>query len=542
MIAKVCPKGRKVAGLLRYLYSTSPAQQEGRGRRNPHVGPRVVAGFDDPAVLEPSVGEGGRRDFRRLVSLLEQPLVVAGVGPDKRPVYHLVVAAKKDPDTGALVDRYLSDEAWGEIAGEYVHQMGLAPRGDDLGARWVAVRHADDHIHVVVTLARQDGRRVFPRNDFWRAGEASRAVEEKYGLSVTAASDRTAAKRPSYAETAKAERQGDREPVRDTLRRSVRTAAAGSSSLGEFLDRLRTDGVMVRERFSERTPGQVTGYSVALPGQSDPAGKPIYFGGGKLAADLTLPKLLRRWELAIPPESAAAGGRSTAERSEPVTDSTSVPAGGAGIPGDLVGEDRHRLTPEERDRIWEQATAAAATATEQVTAAAGTDPNGAADAAWAASDFLSAAARVVEGRRGGPLTAAAGEYDRAARELWGRVPQASGAGKGLRAASVLLASARFVGRNETKQLLALLAQLAALSDAVTRLRESQDRAVQAAAARRAAEGVRVTSAQRTSVHPGSSATTAPRTRRPEVADDEDDRRRQRPPQGPPHGPRRGPRL
>jgi len=462
--------------------------------------------------------------------------------PPKRPVYHLVVAARKDPDTGQLVDPYLSDEAWGDIAGEYVHRIGLSPRGDDLGARWVAVRRADDHIHIVATLVRQDGRRVFPRNDFWRAGEASRAVEEKYGLSVTAASDRTAVKRPSYAETAKAERQGDREPVRDTLRRSVRTAAAGSSRLGEFLDRLRVDGVMVRERFSERTPGQITGYSVALPGQSDPAGKPIYFGGGKLAADLTLPKLLRRWDLAISLESAAGGSGidgSTAERSEPVTGSTSVPAEGAGIPGELPGEDRHRLTPAERARIWEQATSAATTATEQVSAVtAGADPGAAADAAWAASDFLFAAARVVEGRCGGPLTAAAGEYDRAAREPWGRVPEASDAGKGLRAASVLLASARFVGRGETKQLLDLLAQLAALSDAVTRLRESQDRAAQAAAARRAAEGMRLTSAQRASVHAESPAAAATRTRRPGVFDDEDNRRRQ----GPPHGPRRGSRL
>jgi len=221
-----------------------------------------------------------------------------------------------------------------------------------------------------------------------------------------------------------------------------------------------------------------------------------------------------------------------------VTDATCVPTEGAGIQAGLVGEDRHRLTPAERARIWKQATAAAATATEQVTASAGADPGAAADAAWAASDFLSAAARVVEGRRGGPLTAAAGEYDRAARELWGRIPAPSAAGRGLRAASVLLASARFVGRGESKQLLALLAQLAALSDVVTRLRESQDRAVQAAAARRAAEGVRLTSAQRASVHAGSSAAAATRGRRPGLFDDEDDRRRQ----GPPHGPRRGLRL
>jgi len=40
---------------------------------------------------------------------------------------------------------------------------------------------------------------------------------------------------------------------------------------------------------------------------------------------------------------------------------------------------------------------------------------------------------------------------------------------------------------QRKQLLALLAQLAALTDAVTWLRENQDRAAQVAAARRAAE-------------------------------------------------------
>ena len=110
---------------------------------------------------------------------------------------------------------------------------------------------------------------------------------------------------------------------------------------------------------------------------------------------------------------------------------------------------------------------AAASATEQIQASAGTDPHAAADAAWAASDFLAAAGRVVEGRRGGPLADAAGEYDRAARELWGRVPAPSSAGQGLRTAAVLLTAARFVGRGENQQLLSLLAQLAALTDAAS---------------------------------------------------------------------------
>jgi len=493
-----------VAGLIRYLYATGPAQQEGRGRRNPHVDPRVVGGFDDPKVLEPGVGEDGRRDFRRLVSLLEQPLAAAGVGPEKRPVYHLVIAARKDPETGELVDRLLSDGEWADIAETYLDRMGLAPRGDDLGVRWVAVRHADDHVHVVATLARQDGRRVFPRNDFWRAGEASRAVEAKYGLTVTAASDRTAAKRPSYAETAKAARRGQAEPARDTLRRSVRTAAAGAGSLAEFLERLRDDGLLVRERLSERNPGQVTGYAVALPDSLDPGGQPIYYGGGKLAADLTLPKLRLRWHVEVPADGRSGPGddRVAGAQSASRSRTTSGPC------QEGAGEDRQRLTGEERVRIWEQATAAAARATEQVRAADGSNSRSAADVAWAASDFLAAAARVVEGHGGGPLTIAAVEYDRAARELWGRIPPPSQAGQGLRSASVLLTSARFVGRNETKQLLALLAQLAALSDAVTRLRETQDRAAQAAAARRASEQLRLTTGQRAAGPAGAAAATA----------------------------------
>ena len=146
MIGKVCQRGQRVSGLLHYLYATGPAQQEGRNRRNPHVDPRLVGGFDDPVELEPTVGESGRRDFRRLVSLLDQPLAAAGVGRDKRPVYHLVISARKDPGTGALVDRYLSDSEWRDIAATYLDHIGLAPRGDDLGCRWVAVRHADDHV------------------------------------------------------------------------------------------------------------------------------------------------------------------------------------------------------------------------------------------------------------------------------------------------------------------------------------------------------------------------------------------------------------
>ncbi len=152
-------------------------------------------------------------------------------------------------------------------------------------------------------------------------------------------------------------------------------------------------------------------------------------------------------------------------------------------------------TEMERLRIWKQATLAAGRASEHIAASVTSDPSGAADAAWAASDFLAAAGRVVEGRKGGPLTEAAQTYDQAARELYGKVPPPSAAGTGLRTAGRLLLSAQVAQPSETRQLLALMAQLSALTDAVTRLREAQDRAGQACAARQAAEALRAVTAR-----------------------------------------------
>jgi hypothetical protein len=68
-------------------------------------------------------------------------------------VWHCAVRA-------APGDRMLSDDEWAQIAADVMHRTGLAPYGqDDDAVRWVAVRHADDHIHLVAMLARQDGRR-----------------------------------------------------------------------------------------------------------------------------------------------------------------------------------------------------------------------------------------------------------------------------------------------------------------------------------------------------------------------------------------------
>src|SRR5258708_39097920 len=85
------------------------------------------------------------------------------------------------------------------------------------------------------------------------------------------------------------------EPPRGTPRREVGPAAAGGGTEQEFSARLNDAGVASRKRYSTTHPGEVTGYAVGLPRHTARDGGVVWFGGGKLAADLPLPKLRRRW-------------------------------------------------------------------------------------------------------------------------------------------------------------------------------------------------------------------------------------------------------
>ncbi|MEU9867864.1 hypothetical protein AB0C87_08450 [Actinomadura sp. NPDC048021] len=279
MIGKVL-RGKRVQGLIRYLY--------GPGRRGEHRDPHIVAGFRTPAELEPALRPDGSRNFRHLDGLLNQPLALLGERNYRKPVWHLSLrAAPEDP--------ILSDRQWAEVAEAAMARTGLAPDGDEDAVRWIAVRHADDHIHVVATLARPDGTRPKVWNDGYRIRDACRAMERKFGLRSTAPADRTAARRPKRAETEKAARIGRGESARAVLRRRVATAAAGARTEAEFFAAMGAEGVLVRLRHSTQFSGEVTGYAVALPDDLGSSGQPVWFGGGKLASDLTLPRLRRRW-------------------------------------------------------------------------------------------------------------------------------------------------------------------------------------------------------------------------------------------------------
>jgi len=174
---------------------------------------------------------------------------VLGDGTPAKPVYQCEVRA-------APGDPVLGDDAWMRIAGEIMHRTGLSRHGEeDDGVRWVAVHHGANHIHIVATLARQDGRRVRLHNDWYRIGEVLRDIEAEYGLRrVTRAGPGKTAGPPREGRPGPSRRRrpgtGRPEPPRMTLRRQVAVAATGGRAEPEFFADLDKRGLLVRLRHS----------------------------------------------------------------------------------------------------------------------------------------------------------------------------------------------------------------------------------------------------------------------------------------------------
>lgn len=273
-------RGSRTHGLLVYLY--------GPGRREEHTDAHLVGSWDgfapDPG-RDTSPDPDPKATLARLTAALDLRVKQAGGRAPAKHVWHCSVRT-------APGDRRLSDEEWNTVAQRIVHATGIAPDGDPDGCRWVAVRHAEDHIHIVATLVRGDLRNPRLNYDFNKAQATCRRIEKEMGLRRLNAGDGTAAKNPTSAEKFKAERTGRPETSRETLRDAVRQAVAGADDETEFFIRLHEAGLRVKMRHAPS--GDALGYNVALPGDRNRHGEPVWYPGSKLAPDLSLPKVRLR--------------------------------------------------------------------------------------------------------------------------------------------------------------------------------------------------------------------------------------------------------
>ncbi|MFI0722090.1 relaxase/mobilization nuclease domain-containing protein [Streptomyces sp. NPDC021224] len=275
MVPKI-RRGSRTYGLLAYLY--------GPGRRDEHADPHLVGSWDGFAP-DPGRTADAKAAMSRLAAALDLRVKQAGAAAPAQHVWHCSV--RTDPG-----DRGLSDAEWNDVACRLVTAVGLTPEGDPDGCRWVAVRHAEDHIHILATMVRGDLRRPRVNYDFKKAQAECRRIESELGLRQLKPGDGTAAKNPTSAERFKAERIGRVATPREMLREAVRNAVAGTATEEEFFTRLREAGLRTKLR---RAPsGDVLGYSVAVPGDRNGQGTPVWFAGSTLAPDLSLPKIRRR--------------------------------------------------------------------------------------------------------------------------------------------------------------------------------------------------------------------------------------------------------
>ncbi len=308
-------RGGRARGLLRYLTQPEQAVKPGEDQQvELHVNPRLVAGserlmaewagYDLSPSYNPSAAD-------QIAAWLDQPRLRSGTRVTVRSRHDSGDLVSDEAAAPQRVDAHvwhcslslhpeeppLSDQQWQTIAEEFVHGMGFGEQQ----CRWLALRHGasaggNDHIHVVVQLVGETGHAAKVHNDRPRAQEHCRELEQRHGLRpVEGRQAKRGARATSYRQRYRAEREHHGElidspkPDRDQLEAKLRVAGAGAGSEAEFVRMLRADGLLVRPRFAAGRDDEVVGYSVALA--PAPGRDPVWHAGGKVAKDLTLPRL-----------------------------------------------------------------------------------------------------------------------------------------------------------------------------------------------------------------------------------------------------------
>jgi len=320
-------RGTRTRGLVEYLF--------GPGRAEEHTNQRIVAAWDEAwqGITHP---DGVQRAL--LSAEVDAPVhKMPEVAKPTEHVYHVSISNHGQ-------DRNLSDDEWATVARAVADKLGLTGTDTQPGARWFAVHHGAasgdrDHIHFVATLVREDGRGIYLNKDKLALREVAKEMQARFGLEVRTRDPGAGQRdlsRPELAaiqdleqeqavDTVKAatneggeQQQPNRtgaagavEPVapvevpRRRLERTVRAAATAASTEAQWLDRLGELGVAVEARWA-RGGDRVVGYRVALadPPREQAGSKAVWFGGGKLAHDLTLPALRAGWTRAGDPATA----------------------------------------------------------------------------------------------------------------------------------------------------------------------------------------------------------------------------------------------
>ena len=401
MIGKITT-GASGRALIRYLF--------GPGKANEHTDQRVIT---SGLALGGDVLACGALSGQAIVELgsdLDAANDLSRANPAGGHIWHLSLSLPAG-------DRPLTDDQWAEVARKATKAIGFEREGLEPAA-WVAVAHGasaqgNQHIHIAASLVRLDGSRVETWQSKRTISRVCAEVERTYGLTVVEGRAGRGMPGLTRAELERTDREQRAEPPRITLARIVREASVASKDEAEFVRRLRGNEVLVRPRFETGANEAVIGYSVAVrPRVGD---TPIWFGGGKLAKDLTLPSLRQFWELS-PSDCRAAVAEWT------VTRSVSGREAVRGVPGDL-----------------QRAVSMASDAAELLATVSVSDLAAWRGAARETAGVFAVLSRRIEGDTPGPLAATADVLARSVQSRPGEPMASRTPGRGLRGVAAVVA-------------------------------------------------------------------------------------------------------
>lgn len=297
--------GGDTGGLMRYLV--------GPGRANEHENPHVIAGSRDIMRKWGDWETISVSQADELATRLDAYMHETGTFPTGK-------ARRFNPATGAVEwngeieathvwhcslslspeEAALGDEVWGRIAADFMSEMGFTGSDGKAPCRWVAIHHGSaknggDHIHIAANVVREDGTKWSPWYDQRRAQKACNVLEHRYGLLVVESREHGRGSRcDSAAAQNAAKRAGASRTDRAVLEERLRAAAIAAASEADFVRRARRLGVRLHPRFASGRTDIVVGYSAAL--RNEEGQQTRWWGGGRIARDLTLTQLRTRWE------------------------------------------------------------------------------------------------------------------------------------------------------------------------------------------------------------------------------------------------------
>lgn len=297
--------GGDTGGLMRYLV--------GPGRANEHENPHVIAGSRDIVRKWGDWETISVSQASEIATRLDAYMHETGTFPTGK-------ARRFNPATGAVEwngeieanhvwhcslslspeEAALGDEVWGRIASDFMSEMGFSGTDGKAPCRWVAIHHGSaknggDHIHIAATIVREDGTKWTPWYDQRRAQKACNVLEHRYGLLVVESREHARGSRcDSAAAQNAAKRTGTSRTDRAVLEERLRAAATAAASEADFVRRARRLGVRLHPRFASGRIDIVVGYSAAL--RTENGQQTRWWGGGRIARDLTLTQLRTRWQ------------------------------------------------------------------------------------------------------------------------------------------------------------------------------------------------------------------------------------------------------